>query len=434
MDREILHLAIPAYAVAVARVVDAALREQPVAIAPGASERALLQCVSREAADEGVLPGMNVRQARRYCPALIVLPPDPRLLARANRALFGLVQNYSPLIEPVVSGHLFLDMTGCQRLFGPGRDVAMRLERELESRLRLSGTLGVAGNKMVSRIAAGYLEKPGVCDVLHGAERSFIAPLPVSVLPGIGEVRQKLLLEELNLRRVQELAALTLAQLRLVFGPFASLAQQRALGNDPSPVCPPRRAPEIAAEGFLSREENDDAILLAELCRLVEDCGLRLRRLQRGTGELHLTVHYADGVQQSGRLDLPTLQNHDLLLYAAAEQMYKKLCTRRTRIKGLKLTCRKLGHPDFQVDLFTRSGPTPSQLSLQRAIDTLRRKYGMQVIRRGRTLISSPERARGAHEKGAYRPDGDSQAPGMGSCVPCNWRPEPGRARAEQLP
>jgi DNA polymerase-4 len=388
MIREILHLTIPAYAVAVARVVDAALRERPVAIALGDSERALLQCVSREATREGVMAGMSVRQARRYCPALVVLSPDPRLLSRANRALFGVVNDYSPLVEPSRDGQMFLDMTGCRRLFGPGRDVAMRLEKDLESRLRLTATLGVAGNKLVSKIAAGCLERPGVCDVLHGAERSFIAPLPVSVLPGIGEVRQGLLLQELNLRQVQELAALTLPQLRLVFGPFAPLAQQRALGNDPSPVCPPKKTPEVVAEAFLAREENDDAILLAELCRLVEDCGLRLRQLQRGTSELQLTIHYADGVRQSGLSSQPVPQNHDLLLYAAAEQLFGKLCTRRTRVKQMQLACRKLGHPDFQVDLFTRSGPSPNQQSLQQAIDALRCKYGMQVVKRGHTLVS----------------------------------------------
>ncbi len=387
-QRDILHLAIPAYAVAIARVVDTSLRERPVAIAPGTSQRALLHCISTEAAGDGIIAGMSVRQARRLCPALIVLPPDPRLRVRANRALHGLVANYSPLIEPAADGQLFLDLTGSRKLFGPGRDLAMRLEKELETRLRLSGALGVAANKLVSRIAAGYLEQPGVCDILRGSERSFIAPLPVSVLPGIGNIREKILLQELNLRRIAELADLSLAQLRLVFGPFAPLIQQRAQGQDASPVCPPKRTPEIVAEGFLPREENDDGLLLAELCRLVEYCGLRLRQRQRGAGELFLSIHYADGVQQSGSAALGVPQNHDLLLYTAAEQLFKKLCVRRTRVKGFKLACRKLDWPDQQVDLFTTSGPAPRQRALQQAIDQLRRKYGMQVVQRGHTLVS----------------------------------------------
>jgi len=388
MPRDILHLAIPAYAVAVARVVNAALRERPVAIAAGMSERALLQCVSNEAAGDGVLAGMSVRRARKLCPALILLPPDPQLLGRANRALLKLVAAYSPLVEPQLSGRLFLDLTGSRRLLGPGRDVAMRLERELEKGLRLTGTLGVAGNKLVSRIAASCLERPGICDVLRGAERPFIAPLPVGVLPGIGSIREKLLLQELNLRLIRELAELKLTQLRLVFGPFALLLQQRAQGQDLSPVVPPRKVPEVCAESFLCREENDIAILLAELCRLVEDCGLQLRRLQRATGELELCVHYADGVQLSRAQQLNASQNHDLLLYQAAEELFQKLCTRRIRVKGFKISCRQLGWPDQQVDLFTRNGPSPRQQTLQQTLDRLRSKYGMQIVRRGRSLVA----------------------------------------------
>jgi DNA polymerase IV len=384
--REILHLSIPSYPISVARVIDASLREHPVAIAPGVSERTLVHSLSSEAIKEGLFTGMSVRQARRLCPSLIILPPDPSLINRANRALQKVVATYSPLIETATNGRLFLDLTGCQSLLGPGRDVAMRLEKEIENRLRLTGTLGVAGNKLVSKIASGCLERPGVCDVLRGAESSFIAPLPVNVLPGIGKVREKILLQELNLRKIHELAALTLIQLRLIFGPFAPLVQQRAIGEDFSPVTPPKRTPEVSAESVLDREENDQNLLLAELCRIVESCGFKLRQRQRGTAEIDLSIHYADGVHQSQSLNLPVPQNHDLQLYSATEELFQALCTRRTRIKAFKLTCHKLGCPDQQVDLFTNCGPTPHQHSLQQTIDCIRSKYGMQGIKRGHTL------------------------------------------------
>lgn len=387
-ERDILHLTIPAFAVALARVVDPGLRQRPVAVAPGTSGRSLLQCVSHEASKEGIQNGMTVRQARHFCPALIVLPPDPQLLNRGQRALLQLVSSYSPIIEPHNGGRLFLDLTGSRRLFGPGRDVATRLEKEIGKSLRLNGTVGVAGNKLVSRIAAGCLDRPGICDVLHGAERNFIAPLPVSMLPGIGPTRERVLLQELNLKRVDDLAALQLAQLRLVFGPFAVLVHQRAQGIDLSPVCSPRQTPEIAEESFLSHVDNDDVVLLAELCRLVESCGQKLRRLQRGASELKLTVHYADGVQQSRATQLTSPQDHDLVLYECVEQLFQNICTRRTRVKGFKLVCCKLGPPDCQGTLFATDGPTPRQQSLQRTIDQLRDRYGMQSIQSGRTLLA----------------------------------------------
>ncbi len=384
--REILHLTIPAYEVAVARVVNASLRGRPVAIAPGMTERTQIYCLSSEAVQEGVIAGMALRQAKRLCPALIVLPPDPNLVSRANRALQKTVDNYSPVVEPASNGKLFLDLTGCQRLLGPGRDIAMKLEKDIETNLRLTGTLGVAGNKLVSKIAAGVLERPGVCDVLRGAERDFIAPMPISVLPGIGHVREQLLIKELNLKLIQELATLSIMQLKLIFGAFAPLIHQRARGEDFSPVTPPKRRPEVSAEGFLPQAENDDTQIMAELCRLTENCGLQLRKLQRGAAELTLIIHYADGVKNTRTQNLPSPQNHDLQLYHAAAEIFDRLCTRRIRIKGMKLTCRQLGWPDQQVDLFTTSGPTLPQQALQQTLDRLRSKYGMQVVRRGHTL------------------------------------------------
>ena len=387
MDRDILHLAIPAYPVAVARVVDASLRQRPVAIAPGLSDRAIIQAVSSEAAADGVISGMTVARGRSLCPALLTLPPDPRLLARADRALNKLIGHYSPLTELHPAGRLFIDLTGSRRLLGPGRDVAMRLEKELEHDLRLAGTLGVASNKLVSRIAAGCLERPGVCDVLRGAEQSFIAPLPVNKLPGIGSVREKLLLRELNLRRIGELTRLSLIQLRLIFGPFAPLVQQRALGHDLAPVTPLRKAPEINAEGFLEQEENSTIVLRAELCRLVEECGTRLRQINRATAKIKLTIYYADGISINRVKQLAAPQNHDLLLYQETTQLFEVLCNRRVRIKGLKLSCRDFDQAEHQASLFDE-GPSLRQQALQKTIDQLRSRYGMRIIKRGQSLVA----------------------------------------------
>jgi DNA polymerase-4 len=387
MERDILHLAIPAFPIALARVSDASLRARPVAVVPGHSERALLQCVSAEARAEGVQEGMPLYHARRFCPALVLLPPDPQLIAKGTQALLELSGQYTPLWEPATPGRLFLDLTGGRRLFGPGRDVAARLEQEMERRLRLAGSVGVAGSKLVSRIAAGYLRRPGVCDILRGSEASFLGPLPVSVLPGVGSVRETALLQDLNLHRVEEVAALSVSQLRLPFGPFAPLLHQRARGIDPSPVQPPRRSPEVTEETFLEREENDDELLLAELCRLAEACGLRLRRLGRAAGRLTLTLTYADGVKERGTATLPSPLSHDLPLFAAVEALFYKSCQRRVRLKGLRLECGRLAAGSGQLDLFAPEAATsPRTDGLQDALDHLRARHGMAAVRWGRSL------------------------------------------------
>jgi len=387
MERDILHLAIPAFPIELARVGDASLRQRPVAVVPGNSERALLTCVSAEARAEGVHEGMPLFRARRLCPPLLLLPPDPQKVSRGMKALLEVSGRYTPLWEPTAPGRLFLDLTGGRKLFGPGRDVAARLEREMTGRLRLSGCVGVAGNKLVSRIAAGYLKKAGVCDILRGSERNFLAPLPVSVLPGVGNAREAVLMQDLNLRRVEEVAALSVAQLRLPFGPFAPLLHQRARGVDPSPVQLPKRSPEIIEEAFLSQEETDDELLLAELFRLAEGCGLRLRRMGQAAGRLALALTFADGVTEQGKTDLLPPVANDLALFAALDELFYKTCRRRVRLRALRLACERLACGKRQLDLFgDETAASPHAEVLQDALDRLRTRHGMDVVRWGRSL------------------------------------------------
>ena len=388
MDRDILHLYIPAFPITLARATNPSLRSRPVVIAPAHSERAPIWHLSDEARSEGIHEGMPLFRARRLCPSLIILPPDPRRLSGGTRALVQLTQEYTPLWEPGATGCIYLDFTGSRRLFGPGRDAALRLKRDLDRRLSLTGTVGVAGNKLVSKIAAGCLDKPGICDVLRGDEARFIAPLPAAVLPGVGHTRQQTLLADLNLRQVGHIAALTLPQLLLPFGPFAPLLHQRAKGVDPSPVITPRRTPELAEECHLDREENDDMVLLSELYRLAEGCGIRLRRMNKEAAKLKLTIHYADGVSSTKNCVLTPSSCDDRALFNSARRLYDQACERRVRVKSMRLLCEKITEPQRQMELFgTGSRPKPASTPIQEALDKVRNKYGVAAVGWGRTAV-----------------------------------------------
>lgn len=384
--RDVLHFYIPDFPISVAHVADATLRDRPLAVAPQGSGRTLVQAVSREARADGVTPGMPVERAQRFCPQLVVLLPEPHLLARATTALLDICTHYSPLLEPERPGRFFLDLTGSSRLLGPGRDAAARLEKEIAARLRLPGLVGVAQNKLVARIAAGCVDRPGVCDVLRGSEESFIAPLSVAALPGIGEARSAELLAELNLRTIGELAGLAVPSLRLVFGASAGLVRQRARGIDPTPVRPPQRQPEVTEEAFLERAENDDAVLAGTLCRLTERCGFRLREKAQGARQLVVTVYYLDGVSARRSRRLAECISEDAPLFEAARELLRRACTRRVRVRGLRLACLGLGAArSGQLDLFRAS--RHHDAALQQALDHLRGRHGMDVIQRAASLL-----------------------------------------------
>ena len=388
MDRDILHIHIHAFPIALARISDPTLRSKPVAVAPGHSERAPIQHLSIEARSEGIFEGMPLFRAKRLCPSLTVLLPDPRRVSGGNRALVKLTREYSPVWEPSSAGRVYLDLTGSTRLFGPGRDLALKLERDIARRLSLTGWVGVAGNKLISKIAAGYLHKPGVCDVLRGSESEFIAPLPVSVIPGIGETRQRILLADLNLSLVGQLASLTLPQLSLPFGPFAPLLFHRAKGIDPSPVLPPRRTPEISRESLFDEGVNDDPVLLAELYRLVEECGLRLRSTGKAATRLVLTITHLDGLSRQRAISLKDPIDKDTLIFDLVENLFNEASERRVGIKWMKLACTGLTEPRGQMEMFTGAEETTMGDNLQEALDKVRGRYGLSAVKLGRTMTA----------------------------------------------
>jgi DNA polymerase-4 len=337
---------------------------------------------------------MPLAKAIQFCPNLNVLPPDPELIDRAVRVLSNKVAYYTPLWEPSRPGHIFLDVTGTQRLWGKAKDTAGRLRREIREQLCLPGVAGVAGNKLVSGIAAEVIAPDirssfgGVLDVDLGRESSFIAPLKVDFLPGIGPVRKRMLLEELNITRAGEIAALELYRLKLVFGREAYVMHQRSLGVDPTPVYPLRAEPKVMAEQALNVDENDDRKLLGVLYGLVEQCGRELRQRELFCSQAGLTIRYTDQQEMSGRIKLEQPRVWDQELYEPVQELFLKLCQRRVRVRFLRIWFGGFCAPIAQMALFAKV-PAKQQAKtgdLARALERVRAKHGGEAVRYGRVL------------------------------------------------
>jgi len=129
-ERAIVHLDLDAFYVGVEQVADPALRERPVIVAFGgvyAPRTAVASC-SYEARQSGVTSGMALKRARKLCPEAVILPGNPDLYMRASQALFGILRDYSPVIEPASQDEAYLDLTGTTRLLGIPADVGSRIQ------------------------------------------------------------------------------------------------------------------------------------------------------------------------------------------------------------------------------------------------------------------------------------------------------------------
>ena len=391
MERQIACLFIPTFEIALARTDNAALRNRPVAVAPVHTSRALIREVSFEASKEGLQPGMSVELARMLCPAVRIIAPDSSRVQAAHRQLQQRVLSCAPAWESIKPGSLFLDFTGTTRLFGPPIDTATRLGRELTRHQGWHSVIGLAGSKLVSQLAATTLKQPPQVLWIHpGSEPPFLAPLPSMLLPGLprtstSPVMQRL--EDLNLRTLGAIAAVSLTQLEAAFGTSAALLHNWALGIDPSPVHPPAAQPIIERTIVLDPDEVDDSVLLGWLYGLLEKVCAALREQQRVCRRLRLSIRHSDHVERTAheRLQQGTCWEADL--QPVLTRLFYRCLRRRIRLTRLTLQAERVESPIQQLSLFDEAAAVPpSSHRLSNALDVIRAKFGEPSLRWGKTL------------------------------------------------
>src|SRR5438094_81408 len=389
MERQIVCYQIPSFEVALARLENPSLKTWPVGVAPH-TPRACVQEISGEAYHDGVRAGMPVDVAMRLCPLLRLLPPDPLRVRLGHQQLQDIVARFAPVWEPVRPGHLFLDLTGRRRLFGAAVDTAARIEQEIIARYRLAGVAGVGSNKLVSSVAARLVQPSQLCDVRAGSEETFLAPLPATLLPRLPPVHAKtitMLLDDLNLQTMGEIAEISLPHLELALGPPAGLVHDWARGIDASPVLPTVQHHRLDVSIAVNPDEVHDDRLLGVLYGLLERLCRELRRQQRLCQRLMLTLLHTDRVEVSKTQTFNPDTYWEGEMYPYLKELFFRCFKRRVRIHRLSLTAEGLGLPDVQLSLFDMEMPQQTQRDRTRrlslALDRVRDRFGEQVVCRG---------------------------------------------------
>lgn len=392
--RSVLFIDPPAFCTTLEGLVAPTLRTRPLAVAPPGADRAVILALSAEARLAGLERGMPVRKAIRLCPDLIVLPPNPRLYARASRALHEILRSYAPTIEPRGYGHAFLDITGTGRLFGPPQDVAARIRRETGKRLGIPLSVGAAANKLVSQAAIradrrtggpadGRAASESLLYVPSGEERSFLAPHPIEVLPELNP-RVRVQLEDYQLDLIGEVAVIPENALCAVFGREGRTLRARARGIDPRPVLPPERQAEFHVVHTLATDTNDLGLLHPLLRAMCDRLGRRLRHQGLTAGRLGVEATYADYTVASRAVALPA-SVLDTELWDAARRAFGFASSKRLAVRAVAVTLDRLFEAEAQLELWEggtavrRYGGSKDR-DLQQALDNIHSRYGAQAV------------------------------------------------------
>ncbi len=380
MNRNIVHLGIADFYTAIEELRRPELKRRPLVLAQ-AGERSVIQGVNSNARKEGIREGMPLCGARRLCRRIHVMPSDFYHYRGKHLEIvreFGL---FSPLVEGSRPGSYFIDITGTRRLWGPGPDLACRMEKELYKKMGLRARIGLASNKLVSQVAANCIDMGNLGFIFPGNEESFLSPLPVDLLPGVGEVTTSRL-AGFNILRIGQLASFPLDMLAAVFGRSAERLLKIAKGMDPAPVLPARQVQRLSITKILDRDEIDKKRLESVLFRQVEEGGWDLRRHNRCPGSFRLEIRYADGISVDARRRIsPGSVQADRFLFQSVLPVFYQLFRRRVAVRRLVLEFSDLVMPFVQLPLFTWENKRSSkERNLQKVLDSIRMKFGKDII------------------------------------------------------
>lgn len=402
----VLHINTDDFFASVLRVKDPALRRRPVVVGHLASRGGVVSA-SYEARADGIRPGMTMAQARRACPGASLVHIDWDLYTRASSDLFGVLERFSPLVERASLDEGFLDYTGCRLLFGCPVDAAARIKREVCEATGLGVSVGLAANKLVSKVASGTAKCARLVDVFNGYEQSFLAPLAIGRLPGVGP-KLGAALRDMAVLRIGDVIRFPEELLQSVFGPTAGRTlHRRARGVDRTPVRPvPAARLNWREEETLNPDSVDRRRLTAVLHQLAGRLGTRLRREKLAARRFTVFAQYSDQVRAQRTGFAPEPADLDGRITELALEAFHGLFTRRVRVRRLALGASCL-EGNWQLPLFAggyasraeaaRAAPSTTHSSAMRrlyeAVDGLRGKHGDDAVQVGIPVSASPDMA-----------------------------------------
>ncbi|HRC46191.1 MAG: DNA polymerase IV [Actinobacteria bacterium] len=390
--RTILHVDMDAFYVSVELRKRPDLRGQPVVVG-GTGSRGVIAAASYEARRFGLHSAMPSTRARRLCPHVVFLPGDHELYAQVSAEVHEIFQSVTPFIEPLALDEAFLDVTGALRLFGSGVQIAHHVRDRVWSQLQLRCSVGVAPSKFLAKLASvaakpratpqGVVEGAGVWEVRPGEELSFLHPLAVKSLWGVGPATLERL-ERLGVRTVGDLAQLEEAALVAAVGKaHGGHLHRLAWAIDDRSVEVDRAMRSISHEETFATDRHSHDELLRELVRLSDGVATRLRAQSTGARTLTVKVRFSgfDTITRSITLPSPVATAHGIV--AAVEPLLHAIDP-SAGVRLLGVSASNFGDVTQQLTLddLLASAPAAEQEwhAAEETIDAIRTRFGSSAI------------------------------------------------------
>jgi DNA polymerase-4 len=280
-QRKIVHVDMDAFYASVEQRDDPTLRGRPVIVAWN-GKRSVVCAASYEARPFGVRSAIPLITAQRLCPQAVVVPPDFVRYKAVSLAVREIFSRHTDLIEPLSLDEAYLDVTENKTGLPTATKVAVAIRQQIRDELSLTASAGVAPNKFLAKIASDWRKPNGLFVIQPKDVESFLLPLPIGRIPGVGKVTEARL-KQIGIQTIADVRALSVTQIQAQLGQFGLRLHELAYGIDHHPVTPDRIAKSISAEDTFEVDiplsQTDD--LIRRLAEKVWNASRRDSRVAR---------------------------------------------------------------------------------------------------------------------------------------------------------
>jgi DNA polymerase-4 len=379
-DRHIAHFDLDTFFVSVECLHNPKLKGRPIIIG-ATGDRGVVASCSYEARKFGVHSGMPAKLARRLCPQAITISGDYEDYSKYSGLVTEVIADKVPLFEKASIDEFYVDLTGMDRFFGCSK-FSIELKKKIFKETGLPISLGMASNKLVSKVATNEGKPNAQLEIPFGDEKKFLSPLHVAKIPGIGKETSTLLIK-MGVEKVQTLSEIPVEMLHNLLGKNGIELWRRANGIDESPVIPYREQKSISTENTFQSDTIDVEFLHAQLVRMTESVAFQLRQQDKLTGCVTVKIRYSDFDTVTKQHCIPyTAADHVLL--KTVKDLFNKLYERRLLVRLIGVRFTQLVPGRYQINLFE---DTQEMIRLYQAIDSVKKQFGAEKLVRARAVM-----------------------------------------------
>ncbi|MEO6540780.1 MAG: DNA polymerase IV [Ferruginibacter sp.] len=342
----------------------------------GGRERGVVTSASYEARAFGVRSGMPSRKALQLCPQAIVLGGSRGEYSRYSRWVTEIIAAKAPLFEKASVDEFYIDLTGMQKFFDP-LQWTVDLRKQIIDETKLPISFGIACNKMMAKIATDEAKPNGYLQVPFGKEKEFLAPMPVSKIPGVGEHTYEVL-KAMGIKTIKDISEKTPEELEERLGKWGIDLWFKSQGIHHGEVSSYHEAKSISSEHTFDENKLDVDYLKSELVRLTEKIAYELRQDGKVAGCVAVKIRYHDFETTSRQTTVPYTCADDEFI-PVVKELFDKLYRRGEPVRLLGVRLSELTNDAIQTNLFD---DVERKTDLYKAIDDVKERFGKDSLNR----------------------------------------------------